>query len=59
MLFLRLPPRPPRLLGRRQRWTRQRFNRGGRGGTQRTPDDDLTTLALCVPPRPPRLIGRR
>jgi len=45
--------------GRRQRWTRHRFNRGGRRGTQRTPDDDLTTTALCAPLRPPRLIRRR
>jgi len=46
-------------IGRRQRWTRQRFNRGGRRGTRRTPNDDLTTPALCVPLRPPRLIRRR
>jgi len=32
-----VPPRPPRLIRRRQRWTPRRFNRRGRRGAQRTP----------------------
>jgi hypothetical protein len=44
-----VPPRPLRLICRRQRWTRQRFNRRGRRGAQRTPDRDAGALRSSAP----------